>query len=70
MPGPLTDEQMEAAHATWYENRRQHRGVKAVRTYAPSFCNHPHRMKDGVPVDHECYVIPPKLFAAWRERGL
>ena len=32
--------------------------------YCTSFCNHGHRMSDGMPVDHECYVLPvPSLIA-------
>ena len=66
----MTDTEMNEAHARWYGARKPHNGVRAVDAYAPSFCNHPHRVRDGVPIAHECYVIPPKLFAAWRERGL
>lgn len=29
------------------------------RTYCTSFCNHQHRIRDGKPVAHECYIIPP-----------
>ena len=27
--------------------------------YVTSFCNHAHRLSDGVPIAHECYVLPP-----------
>jgi hypothetical protein len=30
-----------------------------VTTFLTSFCNKPHRLTDGKPVDHECYVLPP-----------
>lgn len=29
--------------------------------YCTSFCNFGHRLKDGKPVEHECYIIPPEL---------
>jgi len=29
--------------------------------YCTTFCNHAHRLKDGLPLNHECYVIPPLL---------
>ena len=29
--------------------------------YVTSFCNFAHRLKDGKPLNHECYVIPPLL---------
>jgi hypothetical protein len=29
--------------------------------YVSSFCNFAHRLKDGKPIEHECYVIPPRL---------
>ena len=28
--------------------------------YCTSYCNHGHRLSDGWPVGHGCYVIPPK----------
>jgi hypothetical protein len=32
--------------------------------YVTTFCNFAHRMKDGKPIDHECYIIPPALLRA------
>ena len=29
--------------------------------YVTTFCNFPHDLRDGVPWNHECYVIPPRL---------
>jgi hypothetical protein len=29
--------------------------------YVTSFCNFAHRLKDGKPIEHECYIIPPRL---------
>jgi hypothetical protein len=26
--------------------------------YCTSFCNKGHRLRDGLPVEHECYVLP------------
>lgn len=34
--------------------------------YCTSFCNHGHRLSDGKPVDHECYVLPTEALAAER----
>ena len=34
--------------------------------YCTSFCNHAHRVSDGKPVAHECYVLPPAALAAER----
>lgn len=36
-------------------------------TYCTTYCNHGHRLSDGKPVDHECYVLPPKALEAERE---
>ena len=27
--------------------------------YCTSFCNFAHRLRDGMPVNHECYVLNP-----------
>lgn len=43
------------------------RGVQMSRIYCTSFCNHGHRLTDGKPVDHECYIIPPAALAAERD---
>ena len=32
--------------------------------YATSFCNFAHRLKDGMPVNHECYVLIPSALQA------
>jgi hypothetical protein len=29
--------------------------------YVTTFCNFAHRLKDGKPINHECYIIPPEL---------
>lgn len=29
------------------------------KIFCTSFCNHGHRLNDGKPVAHECYVLPP-----------
>lgn len=41
--------------------------VKDDRTWVTTFCNHPHRMRDGRPVNHECYHIPPRLLELERD---
>jgi hypothetical protein len=34
-------------------------GKRSVeRFYVSTFCNFPHRRPDGVPVNHECYILP------------
>ena len=35
-----------------------------IEIYCTSFCNHGHRMVDGKPVDHECYILPPAMLRA------
>lgn len=32
--------------------------------YVTTYCNHPHRIKDGKPIGHECHILPPKALAA------
>ena len=32
--------------------------------YCTSFCNQTHRLHDGMPVNHECYVLNPKGLTA------
>ena len=32
--------------------------------YCTSFCNHGHRLSDGKPVKHECYVMPTEALHA------
>lgn len=32
-----------------------------MRYYCSSYCNHPHRVRDGYPIAHECRVIPPRV---------
>jgi hypothetical protein len=34
--------------------------------YCTSFCNQGHRVSDGKPVGHECYVLNPAALAAER----
>jgi hypothetical protein len=38
-----------------------------IACYVTTFCNQGHRMKDGKPVDHECFVIPPAALEAERD---
>lgn len=35
--------------------------------YCTTFCNSGHRLTDGKPVDHECYVLPPAALEAERK---
>ena len=32
-----------------------------------TYCNFPHRLKDGKPIGHECYIIPPAALQAERD---
>jgi hypothetical protein len=41
--------------------------ITAPTTYTTTFCNADHRLEDGRPIGHGCYVIPPKLLKL--ERG-
>ena len=40
---------------------------KDHRIYCTSYCNFGHRLSDGKPVDHECYILPPAALEAERE---
>lgn len=35
--------------------------------YVTTFCNFAHRLKDGKPIEHECYVLRPKSLQLERE---
>lgn len=35
--------------------------------YCSTYCNFPHRLLDGEPIDHECRVIPPEALEAERD---
>jgi hypothetical protein len=40
-------------------------GVQVMsESYVTTYCNFPHRIRDGKPIKHACYVIPPKALAA------
>lgn len=36
-------------------------------TYCTTYCNKSHRLSDGKPVNHECFVLPPAALQAERE---
>ena len=36
-------------------------GTPKPAVYCSAFCNFGHRLSDGKPIGHECYVIPPAL---------
>jgi hypothetical protein len=59
------------------ESRRQNALARAAKMKAAvsqhdcpiwttSYCNHAHRLADGVPIEHECYVLPPAALRAER----
>lgn len=31
-----------------------------MKFYVTTYCNFAHRLADGKPINHECYVLPPK----------
>lgn len=33
---------------------------KPLYAYVTTYCNFAHRMADGKPIGHECYVLPPE----------
>jgi hypothetical protein len=37
------------------------------KIYVTTFCNFGHRLSDGKPVDHECYILSPAALRAERE---
>jgi len=39
----------------------------AGAVYCTTYCNMGHRLDDGKPVAHECYVLPPLALALERE---
>jgi len=45
--------------------RRKGRSVKD-KIYQTSFCNHGHRLHDGKPVGHECFILPTEMLEAER----
>lgn len=38
-----------------------------IYAYVSTYCNHAHRMADGKPIKHECYVLPPLALKLERE---
>lgn len=40
------------------------------KIYCTSFCNHGHRLSDGKPVGHECYILPTEALHAERAGDL
>lgn len=37
------------------------------KIFQTSFCNRGHRLSDGKPVEHECYVLPTEALHAERD---
>lgn len=35
--------------------------------YVTTYCNKAHRLSDGKPVGHECYILPPEALRLERE---
>jgi hypothetical protein len=38
--------------------------MSTSRFYVTSFCNFPHRLSDGKPINHECYILPTAALVA------
>ncbi len=38
-----------------------------MSTYCTSYCNGYHRLSDGKPVGHQCYILPPEALRLERE---
>lgn len=38
--------------------------------YVTTFCNHAHRLEDGKPIRHECYVLPTAALHAEKDGKL
>lgn len=60
----MNKREKEKEHRYWknvreYERKQRLETLKSV--YCTSFCNHGHRLLDGKPVGHECYVLNPKV---------
>jgi hypothetical protein len=36
------------------------------KTHTPPFCNKPHRIDDGKPIKHECFVLPTEYLCSER----
>jgi hypothetical protein len=36
----------------------------ALSYYCTTFCNFHHRVRDGKPMEHECYILPPAALRA------
>lgn len=37
--------------------------MAAPKVYVSTYCNRPHRVSDGKPIEHECCVLPPAALA-------
>jgi hypothetical protein len=37
-----------------------------LNVYCTTFCNRAHRLLDGKPIQHECYILPPEALRAER----
>jgi hypothetical protein len=58
------EDRYQAATKKWLEEEEKER---FNHIYCTTFCNQGHRMGDGKPVDHECYVLNPAALEAERE---
>ena len=43
--------------------------MASTKFYVTTFCNFAHRLKDGRPIGHECYVLNPKVLRREAEAG-
>ena len=48
-------------------NERAKKSVVDPAVYIAVYCNKSHRTRDGKPVSHECYILPPAALSAERD---
>jgi hypothetical protein len=48
---------------------RRLRGLRWGRVYCTTYCNQDHAVHDGVPIEHNCYVLPWRALIAEIEQN-
>ena len=46
------------------EDRARSYTKMKIEVYCTTFCNYPHRLNDGKPIGHACYVLPTAALLA------
>jgi len=52
---------------TWEPWAGKKTAAKEKKTYVTTFCNFPHDVNTGRPINHECYILPPAALKAEME---